>query len=71
VKLPHDHRRPEKPGRSLRAEVPQDCQGACRDRVKHRERNCRRSFDRARVEECIERLEREMRRADAPHKPKG
>ena len=71
VKLPHDRRRPEKPRRSLRAEVPQDCQGACRDRVKQRERNCRRSFDRSRVEQCIEELEREMRRADVPHKPRG
>lgn len=71
VKLPHDRRRPEKPGRSLRADVPEPCAGACREQVKRRERDCRRSFDRSRVEACIDELEREMRRAGGAHRRKG
>lgn len=71
AKLPPDRRRAEKPRRSLRAEVPEGCTGACRDEMKRRARECRRTFDRSRVIECIERLEHEMRRASGATKPKG
>jgi hypothetical protein len=37
--------------------------------VKERERECRRDLKRSRVEDCIEKLERELERGDAPHKP--
>jgi hypothetical protein len=72
---PNRHHR-EKPRRPLRAAVPSECTGPCRERAKERERECRRDLKRSRVEDCIERLERELERDDAPrppnkpHKPK-